>query len=552
MLSGPWGEGVCPSEALSRALPYLNHQADLYVFLEDPIAQWEDLSQVLELVSRFLSECAFMRIQIRPVHPVSAGRGAGLRDMYRVISAMGSPFHAEALAHQVASRWMVLPVLRARFEQEVEEALELVPFLRERMILPSLSLPPSPRLGQWRSRLELDQERLLIEDARSPLENIFCHDLLDELLGWALSSKGGFSVEPCGALILDSPRGQLLACPWQEGRALGEGPEISGGALDPSRCLGCWDELPSRMEDVIRWNRREEEGARVCHQLGVFAMARGHRERAVAHLETALRLASDAQLRAESLLYLGILRLEQGRTQEASELLGKALSLTPGSGTILYHLARCEFSWKDFIAAAELFQDALKAGVGNELRDELLLQLAICRIHLEEFVDAWEVLEDVGRTTAPVCFYRGMALLGQGRASQAMEFFRQALDLGPEDEDKASVLFYLGHCLKELGQFQEASIWLQKALEADPRSYEAWNLLGYCLFKLGLHHQAIGAFLKALEIRPGSAIDFANIGSNLRDLGDKEGAVQWYRKALTLDPTLGFAADNLRKLEKES
>ncbi len=113
----------------------------------------------------------------------------------------------------------------------------------------------------------------------------------------------------------------------------------------------------------------------------------------------------------------------------------------------------------------------------------------------------------------------------------------------------SSIQFYAGHCLKEMGRWEEAIPRLVSALEADSRNYEAWNLLGFCRFSTGRHHEAIQAFLKALELNPGSALDHANIGSNLRDLGDLQGAVQWYRKALRLDPTLGWAAQNLERLE---
>lgn len=539
------------SLALEWVFPFLNHQADLYLLLDDPLIGFEDFRRILETFARLLKKHGILRLQIRPVHPVPAQRAKEFRDVYILISALGRPFHQEALAHQVASRWMLLPVLRGRSDAEVEAALELVPFLRERMIMPSLSLPPSPRLGHWAERLELGKARLLLEDQRGPLENVFFHDLLDEMLSWSLSTKGGFNVEPCRSLILDPWQGLARACPREEWRAWGDPADLLSQLPARERCLECWDELPARMENVLRWNCREEEGGRIRHQLGVFAMSRGDVETAQSHLRASLETSRAPQLRFESLLYLGIIRLQQERVQEAQELLEEARSLRPHDGAVLYHLARCHFAWKDYIEAAELFKKALAAQVEKGIRDELLLQLAICHIHLEEFQEAWEALEKTSQQTAPFCFYRGMALLGQKKVPEALEKFQEALERGPEPEDLASVLFYLAHCFKELGCFKEAIPWLEKALEAEPRSYEAWNLLGFCRFKLGLYHDAIEAFLKALEINPRSAIDFANIGSNLRDLGDREGALTWYRRALALDPTLGFAAENLRKISEE-
>lgn len=551
VLGGPSRKKQSASLALESVFPFLNHQADLYLLLDDPLLGFEDFRKILETSARLLRKHGILRLQIRPVHPVAAQRAKELGDVYILISALGRPFHQEALAHQVASRWMLLPVLRGRSEAEVEAALELVPFLRERMILPSLSLPPSPRLGQWAERLELGKARLFLEDQRGPLENVFFHDLLDEMLAWSLSSKGGFAIEPCRSLILDPEKGLGRVCPREEWRAWGGPADFCPKLPDLGTCLECWDELPARMEDVLRWNRREEEGGRIRHQLGVFAMSRGDIETAHKHLQASLEMSRAPQLRFESLLYLGVMRLQEERIQEAQELLEEARSLRPHDGAVLYHLARCQFAWKDYIEAAELFQKALAASVEKGIRDELLLQLAICHIHLEEFQEAWEALEKASKQTAPFSFYRGMALLGQGKVVEALERFREALERGPEPEDLASVLFYLAHCLKELGFFKEAVAWLKKALEAEPGSYEAWNLLGFCRFKLGHYQDAIEAFLKALEINPRSAIDLANIGSNLRDLGDRQGAVAWYQRALALDPTLSFAAENLRRLKGE-
>ncbi len=538
--------------AMEMAFPLLNHKADLYLLTEDPLSEFQEFHRVLEGAARLLREHSILRLQIRPVHPVRAHKGRELRDLYLLISSLGRPFHQEAMAHQVASRWMLLPVLRARSEAEVEAALELVPFLRERMILPSLSLPPSPRLGEWAGRLDPGRSRLLLEDQGGALENVFLHDLLDEMVSWSVSPEGGFCVEPCSSLILDRGRALARVCPWDEWREWQDSDSFFLKFQGSKSCLDCWEELPHRMEDVLRWNNRQEEGGRIHHQLGVFAMSRGDENRAELHLRAGLEMGRAAQLRFESLMYLGIMRLQQGRPEEAQELLEEALGLRPGSGSILYHLGRCQLAWKDYIEASELFQRALAAGVEQGIREELLLQLAVCHINLEEFQEAWEVLGRTGEGTAPLCFYRGMALLGQGKLQEALGWFHQALEKGPEKEDLASVFFYLAHCLKEMGDFGRATKWLQKALEADPRSYEAWNLLGFCRFKLGLYHEAIEAFLKALEINPASAIDLANIGSNLRELGDREGAITWYRRALLLEPTLGFAAENLKKLEQES
>ena len=132
----------------------------------------------------------------------------------------------------------------------------------------------------------------------------------------------------------------------------------------------------------------------------------------------------------------------------------------------------------------------------------------------------------------------------------ALAKFRQALDSGPAPEDLSRVLFYIGNCLKEMGQYGEAITELNKAVRSDPQDYMNYNLLGFCFYQLKEHERAIEAFHQAIEINPGSAIDYASIGSNLRELGRFEDAIAMYQMALSLDPTLTFAAENAAKLKE--
>jgi ribosomal protein S12 methylthiotransferase accessory factor len=64
------------------------------------------------------------------------------------------------------------------------------------------------------------------------------------------------------------------------------------------------------------------------------------------------------------------------------------------------------------------------------------------------------------------------------------------------------------------------------------------------------HETAITCFEKALAVEPSLAINYANIGSNYRELGDTGLAVKYYEMALKIDPSIGFARDNIEKLTK--
>ena len=544
-------------DVLDRLLNDLDIYGELYIVSEDLEADRKLVEGLMERSAAHLDKWGFCRLDFRPVHPVRPGRLNGIREVYSALLERMKPFHKEALVHQMASRIMTIPVLRIDNASDPSEVKRLLEYMREWMMVPSLSIRPSPRLEQWTSLLDTERERVLLEEQGGPLETVVLHNLFDDLLQWAQSSAGGFSLEPCTSVVVDAVEGTVFQCPGKKAVPLDRLEEWLQ-TEDSSGCLSCWTDLPERIEPALKWNRREEEGARVEHQLGVFALSEGDFDRAQKHLSRSGDAAASQDLKGDSLLYLGILHLQKDRIDEAHEALSEAKELLPQSSEVLYHLARCEFHWRDYIVASDLFHEAFDMGVLPDIEEDLLLYLGISHIHLDEFSEALDALKRAhnpgngGDVKPPVLFYEGMALLGMEKLDEAMGRFEAALAAGPQPEDLASVHFYVAHCLKEKERWGESVDHLNKAVDADPGSYEAWNLLGFCRFKMKMHKEAIAAFHNALEIKPRSAMDHANIASNLRDIGDLGGAAEWYRKALKINPTLDFALSNLEKIEKAS
>jgi len=148
-----------------------------------------------------------------------------------------------------------------------------------------------------------------------------------------------------------------------------------------------------------------------------------------------------------------------------------------------------------------------------------------------------------------VKFFLGLSHLSNNDPSEGLVCLKEALKFNPQDEDIASIYSYMGVCLKEMEQYDEAITVLEKAAQVDDERTDVYNLLGFCHFKQKAHEKAIEAFQKVLRLNPGSAIDYANIASNYRDMGERDKAVHYYRLALELDETIDFARENLQKLE---
>ena len=145
-------------------------------------------------------------------------------------------------------------------------------------------------------------------------------------------------------------------------------------------------------------------------------------------------------------------------------------------------------------------------------------------------------------------FYLGRNLLELGRLNEALTHFNKALELNPTDEDLPYIYSYIGSCLKDLEQYRDAIVVLEKGAEIDNTRPDIHNLLGFCHFKLEEYENAVAHFSKTIELNPASAIDYANLGVNYRRLAKTDEAIKYFELALSLDPSIEFARDNLAQL----
>ncbi len=169
-------------------------------------------------------------------------------------------------------------------------------------------------------------------------------------------------------------------------------------------------------------------------------------------------------------------------------------------------------------------------------------------------MDALIRLEDMAEKLPEayyIQFYLGQLHLTLGMLDQALAHFEKAMTLGPKDQDIPSICSYTGVCLKDLERYEEALTILEKGAALDNEREDIFNLMGFCHFKLKNHEKAITCFKRVITLNPSSAIDYANIASNYRDLGETDMAISYYSLALSLEPDLGFARDNLEKLQKQ-
>src|SRR6267378_3214623 len=131
--------------------------------------------------------------------------------------------------------------------------------------------------------------------------------------------------------------------------------------------------------------------------------------------------------------------------------------------------------------------------------------LIIANMSMETLTRAWEVLQDA---------YQAQM---EGDYDRAVELYQSSLDLHPTDEAIAECRRAIeldpefgnpyndiGAYLIELGRFDEAIPWLERAVEAqryEPRHFPHYNL-GRAYLGKEMYGQAMRCFQEALKVEP--------------------------------------------------
>lgn len=225
------------------------------------------------------------------------------------------------------------------------------------------------------------------------------------------------------------------------------------------------DEAFARAQAAHRAGRLDEAEA-LCR--GLLEIAPGHPD--VLHL-------------------LGVLRGQQGRPDEALELIGRAVDSMPRVAAFQFNLGNVQLQLKRWQDAASSFGRALEIDPGN----------------------------------GEAAFNLGFALSKQGRRADAVPAFRRAVAANPGDQAAAAEL---AGCLGELGEVDEALAVQGRVLARAPEVAGYWANLGLLRLRRREWDVAVEAFDEALAREPWHVPALANKGVALFEAGRDEDAAR--------------------------
>ena len=126
-----------------------------------------------------------------------------------------------------------------------------------------------------------------------------------------------------------------------------------------------------------------------------------------------------------------------------------------------------------------------------------------------------------------------LPMLHAGKIAEAVPYLESLTKSAPEN---SAVLYNLGICYNELGQFDEAIIRLKRAVQLDPQHAHAWVGIGNAYYRMHKPEQALEAFEKAVALDPNDGYTHRNLGGVLIGFKRIDEAIFHLRKALKLLP----------------
>jgi len=280
---------------------------------------------------------------------------------------------------------------------------------------------------------------------------------------------------------------------------------------------------------------------RAHFQFAVCLLALGRNDEARTHFEQVQKLAGDSVYLE---YYLGRLDLLSNDYASAIKRLGSVAEKPPFPDTA-FHLGVAYVSAGDVTTGTRWLERAVKL-LPNDYRVHYRLGRAYSSAGRDQDaarqLDLYTRLRDAHKNNEKDVRDCAGALQGQPLPA-AREVCHRMFD--PNDPEKLTLL---GQLYGDAGAFDDALDPLKRAVQLDPKSFEAWHNLGVTYFRLQHYAEAREPLQTAVRLRPEFYGSVVLLGATLYMLGDDEAALPVLEQAHRLNPSDAQTAQVLEQL----
>jgi tetratricopeptide (TPR) repeat protein len=195
----------------------------------------------------------------------------------------------------------------------------------------------------------------------------------------------------------------------------------------------------------------------------------------------------------------------------------------------LYAKATAAFQNGDYSNAASLFE---RAEIQSPGKTDALLFAGKSYAHLEKFGEAESVLRRYlanNTNSADALYLLGFVLHRENKPADSLAIYTKAAAITPPGGDDLKIVALNYVLLKD---YADASHWLERAVQMDPKNKDAWYYLGRTYYTQSFPQKARKAFETALALDPHDSKAENNLGLLFETDGNTESAIGAYRKAI--------------------
>ena len=230
---------------------------------------------------------------------------------------------------------------------------------------------------------------------------------------------------------------------------------------------------------------------------------------------------------------LGVIALQNGRNEEAVELIRRAIANGPDWADFHFNLGSSLAGLRRWDEAAAEFRRALQIQPRVAQTFLSLGNVLSIQRKLDEAADAYRHAIDVRSNFAEAHNNLGNVLRKLGRLGDAVDAYREALRHRP---DFSAAEFNLAATYEAEGNARQAIAIYSRLVNRFPDDFLSQNALGAALGGQWQLDDAEAALRQALRLRPMSAEALNNLGAVLKEMGRIEEALDCFRRAIDVAP----------------
>ena len=273
------------------------------------------------------------------------------------------------------------------------------------------------------------------------------------------------------------------------------------------------------------------------HYLGVLRHQQGRADEAIACLREAIAAAPSAAIYG----HLGLAFKAAGRKDEALRAYRQALDLAPTEVGTLANLGNLLRERGELPEARHCLQQALTLDPEHVESHYNLALVCEAEGDILAAISAWQAVDERRPGLIDVYYHLGVCHRRLGQIQAAIGAWCEGLAIDP---DHLPTLNDLGAVLTEYGKVDEAVQCFERILAQAPLHLAALSNLGVALKSQGRLHETLDVYDLVLAQYPGHLPALSNQAVALKDLGQHSAAISVYRRLLEHQPNFLDARSN--------